>query len=396
MNRHYPLPFAVVLVFWISSCNPSAPSEPNTIVLTPSRSLGVDPANKDALFGWIKEFAVDSSGVIYIADKYSHDIRAFLPDGKLLWKSGKAGHGPADVGEIRYLAVSGDRLYSFDTNLWRLVVRDRRTGSVLSTIPTELHNHGALTNGEPMRIAGDTLAMFGSLTDLSEPNPADKRINKVVEQLIRLNVLSGAADTLDVPYRPMPELVFEKDDGTIGRAMIPFAPMQVYVPNPEGGFTTAWGAEYHIAVVDAEGDTVAVLERDVHTLKPSAAAAERAKKDITEQLLYGHAKPNAKVQIPDYYPHILAMSYSQDGRQLWVRRTYYEDGQTYDVFLDDKFRCSIELDPGKYVGISIFLPIRVVNNKVFAYATVPNTDVPLILTYRLDRGDVASCFDVRD
>jgi hypothetical protein len=126
--------------------------------------------------------------------------------------------------------------------------------------------------------------------------------------------------------------------------------------------------------------------------RPSPVAADRAKQDLTRQLRHGHAKPGFTVKIPDTYPQILAMSYSEDGRELWIRRTYYENGQVFDVFVNDRYRCTIRLDPGRFLGISLFLPVRIVNGKAYEYATTRDTDVPLILTYDLRESKAASCF----
>ncbi len=393
--RHGRTRFGLLLIMALSSAGachrrPGVDTSP-VLTLQPARVLGAG-SRANASFGRIDAFTADSAGTLYVADRYAHEIRAYTPDGRLLWSSGRSGHGPGDVGEISYLAISGHRLYSFDKALWRLTIRDRRTGSVEATIPTPMYNHGLLTNGAPMRVSGDSLATFGALTLLDEPNPLDARITKVIEHLIRWNLRTGTADTLDIPYKPMRELVYPRGNGVFGRGAIPFTPMQVYVPNPQGGFTTAWGGDYRITVVGPHGDTVAVAGRDVPARRPSPIAGERAKKDVTRQLRYGHAKPGFTVKIPDAYPEILAMSYSRDGRQLWVRRTYYEDGQVFDVLLDGEYRCTVRLDPGRFLGISLFQPVRVVNNRAYEYATTRDTDLPLILTYDLRKSEGASCF----
>jgi hypothetical protein len=76
----------------------------------------------DQPIGRLSDIAVDSSGLIYIADSQELNIKIYESDGQFLTAMGRRGQGPGEFQEISGIQINGERLYVFDRNQQKVVV----------------------------------------------------------------------------------------------------------------------------------------------------------------------------------------------------------------------------------------------------------------------------------
>ncbi|HZG44465.1 MAG TPA: hypothetical protein VEY93_16050 [Longimicrobium sp.] len=75
----------------------------------------------DREFGSVAALAVDSRGVLYVADGTNQRIEVVAPDGRHLATLGRRGEGPGEFQGLRDLAVGlGDTLFAFDVQAQRV------------------------------------------------------------------------------------------------------------------------------------------------------------------------------------------------------------------------------------------------------------------------------------
>ncbi len=150
--------------------------------------------------------------------------------------------------------------------------------------------------------------------------------------------------------------------------------------DPTGGFWTSDGRSYRIARLDAQGDTVLVVEADVPALPVTTADREAFVDAMSEQDPDFRSSARAIMDLaPDTKPVISGLRADAEGR-LWVLRSRAgEDDPTYDVFQSD----------GAYVG-SVrlgfealdFFPF-VVRNGALHTLTRDSLDVPTVVRAQL-------------
>lgn len=75
----------------------------------------------DREFGSVAALAVDSRGILYVADGMNQRIEVIAPDGRHLATLGRRGQGPGEFQGLRDLAVGrGDTLFAFDVQAQRV------------------------------------------------------------------------------------------------------------------------------------------------------------------------------------------------------------------------------------------------------------------------------------
>jgi hypothetical protein len=103
---------AVSLV-WLSS-----PASAQADTAFPLSISAVTPVGEEEDFGTIIAAKVGANGTVYVVDHTNATVRAFSPEGRLLWKTGRKGRGPGEF-ELPYrieVAPTGEILvYDFGT-----------------------------------------------------------------------------------------------------------------------------------------------------------------------------------------------------------------------------------------------------------------------------------------
>lgn len=380
----------ISLMLLFTGCSAARPEADNTraIDIFPSLEIGAQEAEPDKLFGRIRAFTADSQGFTYIVDDYTSEIRRFDADGQLVWKSGRKGEGPGEFDRITYLGVGFGRIYAVDRGkINRITVLDAADGKVLAIQRFEGPNSGQYTNGEPIRIESSDHIAFGVSRLFPDYTGASPTGWSRSESMLAVDLGAGTARRISLPYRLHRVYPFSRDGQPdyIGTVSIPFEPTFVWTPNPLGGATYAWGGEYRIIVASLEGDTIQVLGREVPPRRVSGSVRVRAWEEMRERLTFAQASGRdiEAAGVPQRQAQIYGLAYSRDGSQLWVQRTQFDANPVYDVFIGDKYACTIRLDLQGRVGVAFFQHLQVVNNRVFQYAQDEKTDVPIVVRFDL-------------
>lgn len=351
------------------------------IELEPIVAIGAPGQGPQAQFGRVSAIAADSAGRIFVADDMASEIRAYDADMNLLWVSGRKGEGPGEFQGIKGLTTALGRVYVRDAALARISVLDTTTGELVGEVGYRIPGGAIYTNGQ-LSIDAMSRASFGTMRVYNRPDPEFPDLLDYRESLVTLDLSSGEVSVREIPHRRLEEYLFDRPNGEIGSLNLPFAPWQVWTPNPHGGYTTGWGGEYRIVELGPEGDTVRVIGREVGPRKRSPRAMDLARQDVVLNLrAYMTPAAAARVPLPPRQQQFVSFTYSRDGRTLWVRRTQFDPEPTYDAFVDGEYRCTVRLANDDANAEVFFVPLAAVAGRIYQLVQDARTDIPYVLAY---------------
>lgn len=181
----------------------------------------------------------------------------------------------------------------------------------------------------------DTPTTLTTRTDTTGPFPAYYRVPP-----------TGSQDTILAPrgaWPTRPAEVCKDDRGSTWIWGSPFSQVRVWVPYL-GGQVVNVGTDYRLAVINAAGDTVRMLVRDV-ALAPvtdedwrAGTSASRAGHDTLR--LSGCTGEQVRYE---FKPAITALATDEDGR-LWVRRAAV-DGTFWEAWRGDTLLGRVPASP---------------------------------------------------
>lgn len=282
-------------------------------------SLG-EPAPDE--FGRITAVSTDGSGALWVADDLGHDIRVFDTDGALVRRIGREGQGPGEFLSIYSLAWVGDVLLVLDLGNGR-VVELSGSGEWLGTRPAP-----GSVGGRPATLR------FYAVTDTTvfqwSLKPEDGRATPVwVEH--RPDGVAGEWPQLALAP-PAPTVMRCEASGSRTYFDVPFGGRLVQHPAGARMTYVAWTPEYRIALLNPDGDTVRIVERDRSRVGVSDAEWALASADHTE---FMREWPEARCQPselgrPATKPAMKNLLVDTSGR-LWVE-VYTDGGTEWEVF----------------------------------------------------------------
>lgn len=307
-----------VVVVRISGRAPQWVLEP-VVTVGSEGSLG-EPALDE--FGRITAVSTGKSGTLWVADDLSHDIRVFDTNGSLVRRIGREGQGPGEFLSIYSLAWVDDVLLALDLGNGR-VAELSESGEWLGTRPAP-----GSVGGRPATLrfyaVTDTTAFQWSL------KPEEDRATLVwVEH--RPDGVSGEWPQLALSP-PAPTVIRCEASGSRSYFDVPFGGK--LLQHPAGARLTyvAWTQDYRIALLNSDGDTVRVVERDRPPIGVSDAEWAVANSDFSEFI---QEWPEARCHPsdlgrPDVKPAIKNLLVDTSGR-LWVE-VYTAGGTEWEVF----------------------------------------------------------------
>lgn len=274
-------------------------------------------------FGRVVAVTTDADGNLFVADRHFLEIRVFDRSGNLIRQIGRQGGGPGEFEDIYSMAW-------IDTVL---LVLDFRLGRI-----AELSSEGEWLGSRPSpgRISGppSLLRLFQASRDLVYQWSLGPDGGRVwVEHGIDGITVERPQHNLD---RPEPTGVMcSRADGGISFFDIPFGPKMFEHPTVGGSVMTAWSAQYAIALVDPNGDTVRVIEREREPVPISNAEWEDATRefeDFKEEWPGAECEPRGFPR-PEFKHAFTNLLLDVDGR-LWVEAVT-PSGTEWDVFSTD-------------------------------------------------------------
>jgi len=315
--------------------------------LVERRVLGssvVEGQPADDEFGRITGVLGDAAGRTYVADANAVEVRVFDDAGVHVGRIGTEGAGPGEFRTPQSIGWLGDTLAVLDPGNARLGLFDR-TGQWLG------HRQYLALSGSGIRLHGTAP---GELYMPFIGQVGERRGLVWVRQ-----TPAGVADTLDADLlragaaataselRERASRLAVVCTHSAGRGLSVYsadlAPRPLIVPAPGALRAAAWSAEYRIAFVDAAGDTVRVIERDVSRSPLSDAAwadEERRFEEFLDQFTDESCDPRSLPRPAT--PRMLLGIHFDDAGRTWIERET-EAGRMFDVYSTDG-RLLAELD----------------------------------------------------
>jgi hypothetical protein len=357
---------------------PESASEPLAFDLR----IGVVEGDAHEMFGDVRAIEADEGGTIYVLDHQASEVRASDAAGRYQRTLTRKGQGPGELTAANGMVLARDgTLWIQDHGQWRMVGVNLE-GEEVGRHPMHVRSYGYVWNG-----ALDDRGRFWKPTSHSDDPLVFPPEPGLIERRARsyMKWFDPATDVTDSVYLgesiQRMHVTRTAAGGWINRA-IPFAPQRVELIDPAGGFWTTSGAEYRIARLGEEGDTLLLLEID---LAPDPVTREDRQRFIESMLENAPDQRRALEELvalsPDTKPVIEQLSLDDEGR-LWVRRGASEDEDPrYDLFARD----------GRYLGSvtlafrpALHVPPRIRSGRI--YALVRDTlDVNMVVRAQLPR-----------
>ncbi len=274
-------------------------------------------------FGRISTVSTDRQGNLWVADALSHDIRVFGSGGSLVRRIGREGQGPGEFLSIYSLAWVGDVALALDFGNGRIAELSE-TGEWLGTRPA------------PGRVSGPPSSMrFYATSDTAvyqwSARASDGGIElEWVEQGRDSATFAWPRLELDPPEPT--QILCHSPNGTISFFDLPFSGQLLKQPAGRGLTYVVWTEEYHIAELDAQGDTVRTIEYARPSAPISDAEWDEARAEYQEfrdQWTDAKCDPSG-VSRPALKPAIRNVLVDTRG-DLWVE-AYTAKGLVWDVF----------------------------------------------------------------
>ena len=293
--------------------------EPLLTLGTPASFAGGSPEE----FGKLRGVVADGEGRLYVADGIAHEIRVFGPDGAFLRKLGREGAGPGELGGIGGLWwLAPDTLVVLDYGNARVTAL-RADGGEVARWPWL-----PLTGTGPFVFEGGPRAVFAHALR----GGRDGRTESV---WVRLTP-GGPRDSLPIPRseRPPGSLVTCRGGHGIGFFDNPFADGLIAVPAPGDERVVARASSYRLAFIDAEGDTLRTVSRDVAAPPvPDSAWSEVVERYRAFRERWKGADCEGSLERPGRAPILRGITFGEGGRMLVERET--AAGRVFDLFGED-------------------------------------------------------------
>jgi hypothetical protein len=340
---------------------------------------GLEAAESNEAFGRIRGVVADARGRIYVADANAARIRVFDATGAFVLAFGTEGSGPADIRTLQSIGVLGDTVAVLDPGNARLGLFSpdgdwlgHRQYMALSGSDIRLFATG------PHEFYMPSIAMIGDQPELAyirqtAAGPADTIAGRLREPGVRQ--APPATGSLVV-------LCTHSAGRGISSYSAVLAPRTLVVPAPESLRAATWSAQYRIAFVNAAGDTVRVVERDI----PSAPLSDeewddeqRRFKEFLDQFDDETCEPRTPPRPP--VRRILLSIFFDDSGRTWVERET-ATGTVMDVF-DGAGRLLAELHAPERLER---VPPYIRDERLYLVVT-DSLDIEYVKVYRISDGN---------
>ena len=211
-------------------------------------------------FGRIYDVALGPGEAVFVADDMSSEVRVFGVDGTHRRTFGREGEGPGEFARLYSVAWLGDRLLALDAAQGR-ISEFSAEGEYLG----QRRIRGGLGGGPGWvrfyRVGADE-AYHRTISARSVPDRS--------WELIGVDSRGETGDTLLPLAGGSASTIICEHTGGISFFEIPFGEKLVQRPGPGGVMYSAMTGAYRIAVMNANDDTVRVVERSI----PSEAISD--------------------------------------------------------------------------------------------------------------------------
>lgn len=283
-----------------------APAWGPTPTLVEELRIGVLEGDVDFVFGRIRGVAVDTSGVMWVADSQGPSLRRYGPDGSFLGQVGRAGEGPGEFEGLSGVRRLGpDHIAVWDAHAGRISTFDL-DGRFVRSID---HYVGVLYSDDVFVVDDDANFLIRVVRLPSRPDPDLLRRGLWLE----LGRDGGLLDSIPVPRR---------DASVLGGRSYPFGHMSPFVPvtlsqmDPTGTLVVVETERYALRRQLRNGSFVEIRR----SWDPvSVQREERAQHRALARHVGSLWGPEYTDDVPEVKPPIWAFKIDGDGR-YWVAR----------------------------------------------------------------------------
>ena len=314
---------------------------------------------------------IDPAGGVLVLDRKRPAIYRFGENGKLAGVIGRKGSGPKEY-DLPYAIGWVDRdLMVYDPGNGRVVRWDRNGDWVAQWI------YGRMTGEVPLYSAGPSRIWL--LGFIRTPD------GKLARTFVRLPP-TGRGDTIRAPVRPTSKPIGVEctvgfgNDSRLSFFNVPYSGATFSIrPTPEANFVELGEPSYRVAIKNASGDTLRVLERTLKQVPISDGEWEDSTKRYRD---YKAKNPLAACQgsmtRPESKPTAIDMMTDDRGR-IWVERPLAQ-GTLLEIWEADRIIGAI---PGvrRSLGTSNAIDIRGDRLAVARYN--PDDGGKVVVVYRI-------------
>ncbi len=270
--------------------------------------LGADSSN-GVHFSVVKGIAVDHEGVIYVADQFEHNVRAFDSAGRLLRHIGGYGRGPGELTFPTRLVLSNDTLFVVDSSVGSLNIF-RTDGSFLNVVQV----------GPGINRAQNLVATHNGLVEVMWGTATKTHLVLDSIYVTTLDVHSGqfAPPVLQIAVPKMAPI-----RGSVAASPpLGSAPPSVDI-SQDGRIFSTKGYPFAISVMRADGKLIDRASAAVPRMRVSSVDEERDFQKLVQEAQFAHVPPPRRsayrVKKEKYRSPIGALILDDAGN-LWVKR----------------------------------------------------------------------------
>ena len=293
-----------------------------------------------ASFGEVRAIIADDDGLIYVADSKASEIRVFDARGTHVRTMGRRGAGPAEFGLLYSIGWTGDTIAVLDPGNARIGLLSP-AGEWLGQLRHE-------------RLTGSRLYLY-QLGDSLYWQGARRGTGPTLEGIF-LRYSKGKIDTIPAP-RPTPAAMATSivcphpTGGGISFFSNPYASRPAPVPAPDGQIAVVPSTSYAVAILDATGDTVRVVEKAYQPVPITDAEWDEATAPYRDWM---SKAPGAKCDPVEFTrpasKAAIGGVFHDDAGRMWVEAVAPE-GFTFDVFDRDGRQVATMVAPERQRGV---------------------------------------------
>lgn len=309
----------------------------------------------------VGQLAVDRLGRVWVYDRLEHHIKVFSSDGSFVRMIGRSGAGPGEFkGVIGMAWDPNGRLWVVDAGNARYSVFDT-TGVLVADYRRPVHTYDARWVGG--------FATDGRFFDQAYLPATRDRLPQAL-----LYVSEGIPlDTIMLPD-------YTRQAARRGSMWfpLPFSRKLILAFDPRGFVWHGVTDKYEITRRSLQGVAEVVFHGPAQ-----ARALSRTERDSVRQYLDAAQREfgvsYSQSMLPQVYPIFDGLYLTDDGEQLWVKRTDETDGSVFDVF--DR-RGALQAAVFSEASLTAALAPVIVGDRIWA-VVLGELDVPYVVRFRV-------------